>query len=111
MFTARFCVLLLLVTTTWNIAAQEEKNLAFVTLKVLDPARRPVTDARVRFVGRSSSSEKEQTTAETGTATVELQPGTFDLTVTSPEFLSLMMKDVEVKRGDHQQLDVVLHPK
>lgn len=108
MFPVRICVLLLLVTTTWQVAVQEERNLAMVTVKVLDPARRPVAKARVRFIERSSRSEKEQTTAETGTATIELQPGNFDLTVTSPEFLFLMMRDVEVKRGDHRQLDVVL---
>lgn len=111
MFLARICVLLFLVTTSWHVAAHEEKNVAFVTVKVLDPVGRPVTNARVRFVARSSSSEREQTeqtTSETGMATVELKPGTFDLTVTSPEFGFLMMHDVEVKRGDHRQLNVVL---
>lgn len=110
-FVGRICVLLLLVTTYWHAAAQEEKNSAFVTVKVLDPAGRPVSNARVHFLERSSRNEKDQTTSETGTTTVELQPGTFDLTVTSPEFLFLMMRDVEVKRGDHRQLDVVLKAK
>lgn len=111
MFLARICVLLFLVTTSWHVAAHEEKNVAFVTVKVLDPVGRPVTNARVRFVARSSSNEREQTeqtTSETGMATVELKPGTFDLTATSPEFGFLMMHDVEVKRGDHRQLNVVL---
>jgi len=109
----RVCALLLLFTTRYCAAPQEEANSAFVTVKVSDTLGTPVTNTRIHFLERSSKSHKEQTTDETGTATVQLQPGLFDLSVTSPrpDLMSLIVRDVEVKRGEHRQLDLVLKAK
>ena len=82
---------------------REEANSAFVTVtvKVSVTLGNAVANARVHFLERWSKSRKEQTTDETGTATVQLQPGSLDLSVTSPrpDLMSVIVRDVEVKRG------------
>jgi len=109
----RVCTLLLLFTSRYYAAPQEGANSASVTVKVSDRLGTAVANTRVYFLEHSSKSQKEQTTDETGTATVQLQPGSFDLGVTSPrpDLMSLIVRDVEVKRGEHRQLDLVLKAK
>ena len=105
--------LLLLLFTTHAHTTQQEVNSAFVTVKVSDPSGNAVSDARVRFVERSSKAEKEQATDGTGKAAVQLQSGSFDLNVTSPrpDLMPLFVLEVEIKPGEHRQLDVVLKAK
>jgi hypothetical protein len=107
-FVDRLCLLLFFLAAPWGQAGHQEKKLASVTVKVADVLGSAVSHAQVDFLEHSSKSEKEQTTDEMGSAAVELQPGIFDLTVTSPGFKSLVIRGVELKDGEHRQLDVVL---
>lgn len=103
--------LLLFFAASCCAGTQEERNPAVVTVHVSDALGGAVSNARVHFLERSPRKEKGQITTETGSATVELQPGTFDLTVTSSGFLAFVIRDAEVKPGEHRQINVVLKVK
>jgi hypothetical protein len=104
----RICGFFLLLATSYCAVAQEEMDSAFVTVVVSDTLGGAIPNARVRILERSSGNEKDQVTGETGNATVKLQSGTFDLSVTSPGFVVSMMRGVKVKPGEHQRINVVL---
>jgi hypothetical protein len=107
-FAGRICGFFLLLAASYCAMAQEEMKSAFVTVAVSDTAGGAIPNARVQILGRSPTNEKELITGETGNATVELKPGTFDLTVTSPWFRASVMRDVKVKSGEHKRINVVL---
>jgi hypothetical protein len=100
-------LLLLLAVCSWA-DAQEDKKSAFVTIKVTDVSGAVLRNAEVHFVEHLSRAEKVQAIDGTGNARFELAPGDYELSVTSPGFKSLVMRDVEVKPGEHRQFDIVL---
>jgi len=90
------------------VEAQEKANFAFVRVKVSDTLGSAIADARVTSVEVSSKSKKEQITDAAGNANMEAQPGAYDLTITKPGFRSMVVKGIEVKRGEQRQLDLIL---
>jgi hypothetical protein len=107
----RICAFLLLLTTGYCVVAQEELNSAFVTVAVSDTLGGAIPNAQIHFLGRSPENKKEQVTDETGEATVELRPDTFDLNVASPGFQLSVMRGMELKPGEHRRINVVLKVK
>ena len=107
-FAGRICGFSILLVTSYCAVAQEEMNSAFVTVAVSDTLGGAIPNARVQILQRSPTNEKELVTGETGNVRVEVQPGTFDLTVTSPGFLAPVIRDVKVKAGEHKRINVVL---
>ena len=108
----QICAVLLLLGTSCCAVAQEEMNSAFVTVAVSDTLGGAIPYARVHALERSSKNETEKLTGETGTATLRLQPGRFDLTVTGPpSFLKSIITDVDVKPGEHRRMNVILKVK
>jgi Carboxypeptidase regulatory-like domain len=99
--------LLFLLAVCSGHAAPVDMKSAFVTVKVVDASGTGVRNAEVHFVERSSRVRKVQATDGVGNATVELDSGEYELTVTSPGLKSFVMR-FEVKRGKNQQLDVAL---
>lgn len=104
----RVIALLLPVTLGSYAAAQQEMKSASITVRVADERGNAVRDARVHFVDRSLRNEQEQVTDESGSATADVHPGNFDLTVTSPGFPSLLLRNVEIKPSEHKKYDLVL---
>jgi len=100
-------LLLLLAVCSWA-GAQEDKKLAFVTIKVTDVSGAVMKKADVHFVEHLSRGDKVQAVDGAGDARFELAPGNYELSVTSPGFKSLVMHYVEVKPGEHKQLDIAL---
>jgi hypothetical protein len=108
----RICAVLLVLGTSCCAVAQEEMNSAFVTVAVSDTLGGAIPNARVHALDRSSRNETEKLTGETGTATLRLQPGKFDLTVTGPPgFLTSIITDVDVQPGEHRRMNVMLKVK
>jgi hypothetical protein len=107
----QICGFLLLLSASYCAVAQEEMNSAFVTVAVWDTLGGAIPNARLQVLEHSPTNEKELVTGETGNATVELRPGTFDLTVTSPGFAASMMRGVKVKPGEHRRINIVLKVK
>jgi len=108
----RTCALLLLVGASYCVVAQEEMNSAFVTVAVSDTLGGAIPNARVHVLQHLAKNAIEKLTDETGNATLELQPGRFDLTVTGPPgFLKSVITDVDVQRGEHRRMNVVLKVK
>ncbi len=108
----RICAVLLVLGTSCCAVAQEEMNSAFVTVAVSDTLGGAIPNARVHAVERSSKNETEKLTGETGTATLRLQPGRFDLTVTGPSgFLESIIADVDVQPGEYRRMSVILKVK
>jgi len=74
---------------------------ASITVRVVDERGNAARNARVQFVDGSSRNQQEQVTDEAGSATADVQPGTFDLTVTSLAFVPILFRDVE-DREDYE---------
>jgi hypothetical protein len=89
-------------------AVQQQMKSASITVGVVDEQGSAVRNARVYFVDRSSGNEQQQVTDETGSATADVQPGMLDLTVSGPGFVSLLLRGVEIKSGEHKEYDLVL---
>lgn len=104
----RIFTVLLVLGTSCCAVAQEEMNSALVTVAVSDTLGGAIPNARLQILESSPANEKELVAGETGNATVELQPGTFDLTVTSPGFAASLIRGVKVKPGEHRRINIVL---
>lgn len=105
----RICAPLLLLGMSYCAVTQEEETPAFVTVAVSDTLGGAIPNARVHALQRLSKNETEKLTDETGTATLRLQSGKFDLTVTGPPgFRKSTIRDVDVKLGEHRRINVVL---
>ena len=102
--------LLFVVAGCSSIAAQEANKTALITIKVTEVFGAVVKNAEVRSVERLSKEKKVRATDEMGSAVVELDPGEYEASVTSPGLKSLVIHFGEVKPGEHRQLDVVLKP-
>ena len=106
----RLWALLFLLATGWYPTTQQGMKSAFCTVKVVDASGNSVSNVRVHFREASSKSEKDQITDKAGNLTVELQPGYYDITLSSPGFNPTIMRDFEVAPGEHRHLELLLKP-
>jgi len=104
----RMMLPILLFTVCSQAPVKQEAKLASVTVRVADANGSLISNAIVRVSAGSSETELEKTVDDMGVATMNVLPGTHDLTVTSPGFMRLVLHGVEIKPGEHREFNVVL---
>jgi len=89
------------------LLAQEAVKTASIVLAVKDQSGAIVPYAHVQIVPSPNNIEKNQTTDTDGKLSLDVSPGSYELTVESPGFVT-SSKRIEAKPGTHQAVDIVL---
>src|SRR5882762_8815150 len=83
------------------------RQTASIVLAVKDQSGAIVPYAHVQIVPSPNNIGKNQTTDTDGKLSLDVSPGSYELTVESPGFVT-SSKRIEAKPGTHQAVDIVL---
>ena len=89
------------------LLAQEAVKTASMVLAVKDQTGAAVRNAHVQIVPLPNNAGENLTTDSDGKLSLDVSPGSYDLTVESPGFLTVK-KRIEAEPATHQNMDIVL---
>jgi hypothetical protein len=101
-------VIVLVETNTANAHDRSQELRSGIFGRITDPNGTGVPDARITIISRSSQTWVYCKTNADGTYAVDLEPGTYDVTVVSPGFKKATRESVNVVRKSRTYVDFVL---
>jgi len=105
---AAICIALVVEARPAVVASSHESaGTATVTIEVQDPGNGRVPGAQISVAPLPAGIDSTQTADNTGTLSMQLPPGSYDVTAAFPGFRKTT-KHIEVQTGSDQKIEIVL---
>ena len=86
------------------------QDSASLEIQVVDPGEIAVSGARITVIGGQTPFPRTEKTGASGRCQLQLEPGTYRVTVNDPRYRSAPAETVELEPGDHRELRVHVSP-